>query len=258
MFATVECRSAPAGFRGFIKELFTLPEISLQRIKVPFGEYFYRVVVTEYRGQIPVEELLDELKRLKGSVLFETNFPYDERTFPFEFEPSELFSQLLFNSASEYLIQAPLEPLESSLVIYDAKGMYKDKLRSLVSLFSEIKVYTKETSAYEKVARELFASHGISIPVVDRLSGKAPECTAVICPGKVPFDGYFGGILFTCDEAPPPCSCCLRGEGIELPGEYELLRPQGIGRMHFAAALYEKAGVKSLGELSFKRLVRLT
>ena len=257
MFATVECRDAPRGFGGFIKDIFTLPEITVQKVKIPFGDWFYRVVSTEYRGQIPVEETAEKLKRLKKSVIFEIDFPTDERTRELEFEPSEFMAMLIFNSATEYIIRLELEPLSSSVVLYDPEGFYINRIKALVPLFSKIMVYTKNTAVYSETVKELMDEYGLSLVVSDTLPGKAPDSTAAICYGEVPFSNFFNGILFTDNENVPPCACCIRGYGIDLPGEYELLRPKGIGQLYFAAALYEKGGVKSLGELSFKKM-RLT
>ena len=99
--------------------------------------------------------------------------------------------------------------------------------------------------------------YGVSLALCDKLTGKVPDSTVIICPGEVPFCNFYKGIIFTDAEETPPCGACFRGTGIDLPGEYELLRPEGIGKMHFAAALYEKGGVRALGELSYSRL-RLT
>ena len=257
MFATVECRDAPGGFKGFVRDVFTLPEIEIQQVKIPSGSWFYRVISTEYRGQIPVEETAERLKRLKRSVIFEVNFPCDECTRELEFEPREFTAQLIFNSAAEYIRQLKLEPLKSSLALYDPEGFYTSKLRVLVPLFSKITVYTGNTALYEGAAQELMREYGLTLLLSDAPSGKAPDCTAAICSGEVPFGNFFNGILFADCERVPPCTCAVRGYGIDLPGEYELLRPKGISQLHFAAALYEKGGVRSLGELSFKKL-RLT
>lgn len=257
MFATVECKDAPGGFTGLVRDIFTLPEITLTRVKIPCGEWFYRVAVTQYRGQIPVEETVHKLKRLRNSVLFDVNFPCDESTVMLEFSPSEFTAQLLFNTALDYIRKLDTEPAERSLCIFDYDGFYVNKLEAAVPLFSKIRVYTKNTASYEKVAAGLMEGYGIAVAVSDSFSGKAPECTAVICAGEVPFDNFFNGMLFTNAERVPACSVCIRGFGLDLPGEYELLRPSGIGRMYFAAALYEKGAVKSLGELKFKKL-RLT
>lgn len=257
MFATVECRDAPAGFKGFVRDIFTLPEITLQQIKIPSGNWFYRVISTEYRGCIPVEETAEKLKRLKKSVIFEVNFPCDENTRELEFEPSEFTAQLIFNSALEYIKKLKSEPLESSVTVYDPEGFYSGKISTLVPLFSKITVHTKKTHMYEGVSEKLMDEYGLMLVVSDSFSGKAPVTTAAICYGEVPFSNFFNGILFATDENVPPCACCVRGYGIDLPGEYELLRPNGISQLHFAAALYEKGGVKKLGDLSFKKL-RLT
>ncbi len=257
MFATVECKDAPNGLRGFVRDIFTLPEIELRKVKIPSGEWFYRVIVTEYRGQIPVEETVERVKRLKKGVIFEVNFPCDERTQALEFEPSELPAQLLFNSAVNYIKELKPEPLESSLTVFDPSGFYCKKLHLLVPFFARIKVYTNEVTLYGVTAERLMADYGLSLALCDRFTGSVPDSTVIICPDEVPFCNFYKGILFTNAEENPPCGACFRGSGVDLPGEYELLRPEGIGKMHFAAALYEKGGVRSLGELSFRKL-RLT
>ena len=257
MFATVECRDAPGGFKGFVRDIFTMPEIHIQQVNIPSGDRFYRVVSTQYRGQMPVEETADKLKRLKKSVIFEVNFPCDESTRELEFEPKEFTAQLIFNSALEYIKKLKIEPIKSSVAVYDPEGYYIKKISVLVPLFSKIRVYTKNISSYNNAAKELMNEYGLALVVSDVLSGKAPDCTAAICYGEVPFNNFFNGILFTTSEKVPPCSCVIRGYGIDLPGEYELLRPNGISQLYFAAALYEKGGVSSLGGLSFKKL-RLT
>ena len=174
MFATVECRDAPGGFRGFVKDIFTLPEITLEQVKIPSGSRFYRVAATDYRGQIPVEETVEKLKRLKKSVIFEVNFPCDERTRELEFEPSKFTAQLIFNSAAEYISQLKLEPLKSSVTVFDPEGYYVKRIRQLAPLFSKIRVYTKSAAAYNKAEDELMEVTPKSLRLRKRI---LPCCT---------------------------------------------------------------------------------
>lgn len=257
MFATVEVRDAPGGMKSFFRDLFFVPEIELQRINVPFGDAFYRVYATEYRGQVPVEEACEKLRRLKGSVLFNLDFPTDERTAELEFEGRELMSLLLFNSAIEYIKSLGLPPVKSSLAVFDPTGIYADHIFKAVPLFSKIQIYTGKPALYKQTERELMDRFGVCLTVCDRFTSAVSDCTAVISPCEVPFSSFYAGLLFTNAPSQPLCSYCLRGDGIALPGEYELLRPKGIAAMHFACALYEKAGVRGLGEMSFKKM-RLT
>lgn len=234
-----------------------MPEIELTRVNVPFGDAFYRVAVTEYRGQVPVEETCERLKRLKGSVLFNLDFPTDERTAELEFESRELTELLLYNSALEYIRGLDLPPVKSSLAVFDPTGIYAEHIYKAVPLFSKIQIYTGKPALYKQTQRELMEGFGICLTVSDRFTSPVSSSTAVISPCEVPFSSFYGGLLFTNAPEQPLCSYCIRGDGIVLPGEYELLRPKGIAAMHFACALYEKAGVRSLGELGYKKM-RLT
>ncbi len=243
--------------KSFFRDLFFEPEIELVRVKVPFGDSFYRVTVTEYRGQVPVEEVCEKLRRLKGSVIFNLDFPTDERTEELEFESKELSSLLLYNSALEYIKNLGIPALKSSLAVFDPTGIYADHIFKAVPLFSKIQVCTGKPSAYKRTQKELMESFGMCLTVGERFTSAVKDCTAVISPDEVPFSSLYAGLFFTNAPTQPLCSYCIRGDGIALPGEYELLRPRGIASLHFAAALYEKAGVKALGEMSFKKM-RLT
>lgn len=254
MFATVEGKDAQGGVKTFIRDLFSFPEIEIKRINLYDGGYFYRVIATEYRGQIPTEEVCEQLKKLKGSVIFDLNFPCDKTTRCLEFHPGRLPALLLFNSFCDYIAALHFPAAKSSLTVFDTEAAYADEIYRAVSLFGRIEVYTKRRSIYEKIAAELMDEYGVTVPVRDSFNGKAVSSTVILSPDDVPFCDFFPGIIFTLSENAPPCNCLIRGEGIDLPKEYELLRPGGIDKMAFACALYEKANVKSIGNLSCKKL----
>ena len=254
MLATVECKESPVGFRSFLRDLITPFEIDIKKQSVPDADAFYKVSVPYYRGEIPTSEVAEKLKRLKGSVIFDINFPCDENTRCLEFHPSVLPSLLLFNTLTDCVSSMSLPAPESSLTIYDSKAVYSDKTEKLVSLFSKIRIFTDETALYEKTANALFDKYGITLIISRFPDGKPPESTVTLCADEVPFRSFYDGALFTLKDNPPPSASLFTGEGITLPTEYELLRPSGVGSMIFASALYEKCNAKKLGELSFKKV----
>lgn len=254
MFATVEIKEGEAGLRAFLRDLFAEPEIEIIRNSLPEGDCFYRVLVTEHRGGLPHSQLCEKLKKLKGSVIFNLDFPQEEIIRCLEFHPRELPCLMLFNSFCDYISSLGLSPVSSSLTVFDPKGIYPRQIERLIRLFGKIEVYTANTSHYTKAAEALMEKYGVSLPVKTRFKGKAPESSVILSPEEAPFGDFFNGILFTLSEKAPPCSCIIRGEGIDLPAELELLRPGGIDKMTFACALYEKAAVRSLSRLGYKKL----
>ena len=177
MFATVEYKDADGGMKTFFRDLFTLPEIIFERQSVPFGEDFYRVTATEYRGQIPLESITEKLYKLKGSVLFDINIPTDEGTRCLEFHPERLPALLLFNSFTDYISSLGLPAVRSSLTIFDSDGIYTDVIHKAVGLFSKIEIYTIKPQLYTETVRELLDCYGISLMIKDRFSG----CMSVRC-----------------------------------------------------------------------------
>ena len=254
MFATVECKDSENNFRTFFRDLFSLPEIIFQRVTVPDADDFYRVIATEYRGQMPVTEVAEKLTKLKGSVLFDINFPDEESTRCLEFHPEKLPKLLLFNSFTDYTESLGLPAEKSSLTVFDSEGVYTDVIEKAVKLFSKIEIYTKRPDLYKRTSESLLDRYGISIIIRDSFSGKAPKSTVILCPEEVPFCNFFQGIIFTLRDNIPPCSCGIIGEGIDLPPVYELLRPHGIDSLSCASALYEKSNAHKLGSLSCRKL----
>ena len=254
MFATVECKDAENSFRTFVRDLFSLPEIIFQRVTLPDADDFYRVIATEYRGQVPVAEVTSQLTKLKGSVLFDINFPDEESTRCLEFHSERLPGLLLFNSFTDYMQDLKLPAEKSSLTVFDSEGIYTDVIDKAVKLFAKIEVYTKRPDLYNKTSQSLLERYGISIIIRDSFSGKSPKSTVILCPEEVPFCSFYQGIIFTLRDNVPPCSCAIIGEGIDLPPVYELHRPNGIDKLSFASALYEKSNAHKLGKLSCRKL----
>lgn len=257
MLATVECKESPVGLKNFLSDLFRPPEIEISKVSLPEADALYRVKVPLYRGEIPTFETAQKLKKLKGSVIFDINFPCDENTRCLEFHPKVLPSLLLFNCFTDYITAIRLPAVKSSLTVYDGKGIYCDIIERAVPLFSRIHICTREKRLYEKTAQRLYEAYGISLFLSETPTGKPPLCTAVLCAEKAPFRDFYPGILFTLEDNPPPSGCLITGEGVCLPGEYELVRPSGIGSLLFASALYEKCNVKKLGELSLRKVKKI-
>lgn len=242
--------------KGLFRDLFCEPEISIEKTDVPFGECFYHLKVKEYRGQIPVTAVREKLKRLKGGVLFSSDFPLDNTFHSLLFGETRFKARLLMNTAYGHIKNLGISPFKNSLCIFDPSGIYINDIEKLVPLFSKIEVFTLKIGDYERKAAALFEKYGIRIVVSSRFRGKVPDCTVIISPQSLPFAAYFGGMIFTNGDFIPPCGCALGGQGVTLPAEYELLRPKGIDKTDFAAALYEKSKVKALGELSYERLIQ--
>lgn len=221
-------------------------KIRWRRVEVPRGKPFFIMTLTQHRGKLPWKAAAKAAGPLGKALLLPQGVVAGGGMKAFS---AEVFPELLlFNGAVKHLTSLDFDPVGQTVTLFDSRGIFARRVDSLVRLFSCVRVVTGCQEIYEKAAEKIMAKYGASLIVTDT-PGELPGGSVVISSQRVPVT--FSGTLYTDSQTELLSGRVLRGGGITLPQEYDSLCPQGIDKVDFAAALYEKCGVEALAELGY-------
>ncbi len=229
------------------KTLFGKSKIESRRISLPSGEAFFIVNISCRKGKVPWKKLEKCLGILRKDVVLPDGIKIPDNVNITAFKPDIFPRLLLINSAVDCIMKKGLSHKES-LCIFDERGIYTDYIEKLINFFSSVKVITPFAQKYEDISRKLLRDYGFSLIISSQ--GKCGSGTVISHSCDVPL--YFKGRIYTGERKYLMNAEVFSGGDIELPEEYERLRPENIGRVQFAAALYEKCGLEKLGELRYR------
>jgi hypothetical protein len=224
--------------------IFTRSKIESVRHTLPNGEAFFTVRAEKHFGRVPWQKLESCMGILRKDVLISEGVTLPKDSSITEFVPDIYPRIVLMNSAVKVLS----DNRQKSLIVFDERCIYTEYIRNLVRCFDRIKVITPEPETYDKLSAELMEDCGFSLEVSDKPSYKADAVIAYNC--SVPL--YFSGKLFTAEKKFMMNAKVYSGGEIDLPDEYEKIRPDGVSKLLFASALYEKCKVKVLGNITYK------
>lgn len=223
--------------------IFSKPKIKSQRIVLPDGEAFFTVTTEKHLGRVPWKKLESCMGILRKDVILKGGVTLPEGCSITEFSPEIYPRILLMNTAVSKLKGSR----HRSLVVYDEKGLYMENMDNLACIFDRIRVVTSVADKYDNVARKLMENSGFSLEVSEKSSYDADVVISHRC--NVPL--YFSGRVFTNERRFLMNAEVNAGCNIDLPEEYEKLRPEGVESLVFASALYEKCKVKNLGKIIY-------
>lgn len=223
------------------------PKIQSQRINLPSGDAFFIVTADKHMGKIPWRKLQSCLGILRHSMILPEDMTVPDNINISTFTPDIFPQLLLINSATAYIRKHKEIFLTKSLTVFDKDGIYIEYIEKLLPCFRNITVVTEKTDIYNTLSLKLLSDYGFSLVVSSQENFK---CDVVIShTSNVPL--YFSGTLFTSEKKYIMGAEVFTGTEIELPDLYEKLRPQNIGKVLFASALYENCSEKSLGNLQY-------
>ncbi len=240
MFAVIEFREKQNRFkRG---------KITSERIPLPSGDVFFVVRVEKSFGKVPWKKLERCLGILRQCVILPEGEAVPENVNMTVFTPDIFPRLLLINSAADYIARHRSGFLSRSLTVFDEKGIYTPYIENLLHCFSNIKIVTPVREEYEKLSRQLMENYGFSLLITDKETCSGDTVISHRC--NIPV--YFKGDIFTNEKKYLMNTKAFCGSDIILPEFYEMLRPQGVGRVLFASALYEKCSVTQLKDLKYE------
>lgn len=239
MFAVVKTIEKESSFFDKFKK----PKISCERVPLPDGEYFFVITAEKKRNNVPFREILDFSGNIKNRLIFEKDFEFLPNWNYTPYEPQGLKKKLLFDLAVNTLGQLRLNPLETGICLCDSEGMYIKDIHKLLNFGAKIHIVSHDRGLYKSEAEKILFEYGVSVTVSDSFETGLHNCDVVISHESNDIPLFFKGIIFTNGKRPFMNSRCFSVENIELPFEYEKLRPAGIDKLTFASALYEEYGI---------------
>ena len=228
--------------------IFRQPKIESKRYSLPSGDAFFIVTADRHLGRIPWKKLEKCLGILRKDILLPEGITIPTDINITAFTPQILPHLLLINSATDYIQKHKESYKGKSLTIFDEKAIYQSYIEKLLPYFHSIKIITDQADTYESLSQNLLLNYGFSLLISDE---KATDSDVVISHQlKVPL--YFKGTVFTNEKRYLMNGEVLSGIETDLPDIYESIRPENIGRVLFASALYEKCKEKASGRLCYK------
>ena len=224
------------------------PKIQSQRFDLPSGDAFFTVTAEKHFGKTPWKKLENCLGILRKGILLP-----DGATLPTGinitcFTPDILPRLMLMNSSADYISEHKSHFKGKTLTVFDERAICQSYIEKLLPCFSSIRIITDSPEKYKTLSQKLLDTYGFSLIVS---ADETADSDVVISHSlKVPI--YFEGTVFTNEKRYLMNAQIFSGCEIDLPEAYESLRPEGIGKVLFASALYEACKENSLAEIRYK------
>lgn len=225
-------------FQKIKSRFFSTSPIPQQINLKSYAPYYYLEITREQCGE-NFEHLAEIIGRCARFIVPVGDMIIDDNRYVSKYRPTKFPSIMLLNSFKD-IIKIKKSP-KLSIAIKDEKGEYTDFIKELVKYAAIIKIYTDNHYSYERIFDELYEKFGASI---------------ILC--------HTENINFNCDftlllgadeckivENKEGVCKVLMLNGLELPLEYEKLRPPQTDKLLFASALYELCGVKKLEGMKY-------
>lgn len=238
---------------GFLRALDRIrePRVTDERVILSGALPFHIVKTRMYREEIPWLYVEQAAGMRCGCMLLPEGITPDEDSIITPFVPKALPKRLLANSAVTAIKKLRLRPSDVCLTVYD-DGTISDIIPKYVMLAGSIRVITDKPELYGELSEELMHSHGFSLVVGSSEDAATLDSTVIISPEyRKSLEGY-RGVLFTCDRAAPLGATVMRGRGIKLGEKLSELVAEGVDKVSFASALYEKCGLTRLGDMGYE------
>ncbi len=242
MFAVLQFMEPEKKIRSF----FTSAKIASERITLPSGGVYFIVTAEKRRGKIPWKKLERCLGVLREGVILPNGVSIPDGVNISVFTPEKLPEIMLFNTAVRNIKSEG--KIRGRLTVIDGKGLFIPYAQRIIRYFSEIKIITSFVEEYESVSALLFQKFGVSLLVTDE--GKA-DGDVVISSDNNAVDITFSGALYTLEKRRLLSGRVLTASEPRFPLFIEKHCPEGVDRLVFASALYEKCGVAQAAEAEF-------
>lgn len=254
MFVLLEFIHKEMTFKEKIYDLFSSPDILLERIETETGLAFFKMQVSKHKGKLPFDTICDVLGPLKDFVILKEGQSLPQDCPLSLFKGNKLRKKLLFNSAVYTIGLMGVSPFSSSVTVVDRQGVFIDDIEKIVFLCSEIRIVTDEKRKYMRLSHHLLEKYGVTLLFSDNAETFCKDSSFFISDQGNEIPLGFSGIAFSGEKKIINGKLFYPGE-VDLPLKYKRLCPEGFDEKLFAFALYERCAVKELEKTKYKDLL---
>ena len=225
-----------------------VPAVSAERVALSGAVSFYRLTTQSVRGEIPWERIADAAGTLRTCMLLPKGMSPDETSGVRAFVPQTLPLLLLFNAGLCDLRARGLPAQETQVTVIDERAVLADRIDCLAPFAGTLRVCTAKPERFFSAQRRLLEQNGLSL-CLSGMAAPLPDSGVLFAQSCARAPRLFRGLMFTCERRRFLRAETVVGTDLVLPPAFETLREPEIDRIQFAAALYERCGVKELENL---------
>ena len=241
MFVTLSAATPPNARR----RKRNVPAVMTERVALPGAVSFYRMTAQVVNGEIPWRIVSEAAGKLRTCMLLPKGGLPGAASGVRLFLPKTLPSVLLLNTAVDVLQKKQLPAPKTPITVVDEAAVLTERIDLLAPFAGALRVLTAKPERYVPAQRRLMEQFGLSLCVCAQ-NAPLPESGVLLMKTADRAPRLFRGLIFTFDRRRFLFAETSAAADVVLPPKFEALRPPGIDRMQFAAALFERCGVKEL------------
>lgn len=245
MFVALSVVSPPKGRR----RRKNVPAVTAQRVALPGAVSFYRLTAQSVNGEVPWRAVSEKAGKLRAFLLLPKGVSPEKASGVREFLPKTLPQVLLLNAAVDVLKKQQLPAPETQITVVDEAAVLAERIDLLAPFAGTLRVLTAKPERYAFAQRRLMEGFGLSLCVC-AAEAPLPENGVLLTRSAARAPRLFRGLIFSFDRRRFLFAETFAAADVTLPPKFEALRPPGIDKLQFAAALYERCGIKELENIT--------
>lgn len=215
------------------------PAYEIERKEIG-NTYFYILKALSYNGKINWKTVLKAIPNTPGNIVTDQSITFANTAKIKPYDTSNFLKILYYNLFCYSLRHC--NPSQQNVAVVDMQGRLCNQALSLLKRSATVYVVTANQNRYLDINQTAAELYGAELIIVDDIA-PVMNCTAILAPFGV--EGY-GELQHHPFLFAPKFGFEFCSEDIFLPPHLEKVRPIGVDKLEFAAALYEKCRIDIL------------
>lgn len=247
-----EKKGALGGLMYKLKTIFRRAKTSVREARA--GNIKYFIIDTETKnGKIDWNKVYNAAGREAARLIIPESVTPPKESHVKAYDPSKFIRYIFFNTIFSILKNMQMSPDNIVIGLYDPLAKSADVSPAFLKYCRHLKVVTDFPDKYYKYSEKAMAEYGAGIIISDTCYS-FESCNVIIAPFGMAGCSYYpyNALVFDIDGI---CGYSVTNECIKLPKIYTRELPPRVSEAVFAAALYERARVKQIGNVIPKFMV---